>query len=57
MTALEEARAAEFTGAPLEQAQCEEEVARARKALTDAEERLGDFQRNQQRELAEAMKA
>jgi hypothetical protein len=57
MTALEEARAAEFTGAPLEQAQCEEEVARAKKALTDAEERLGDFQRNQQRELAEAMKA
>ena len=54
---LARARKADFTGAPLEQAQYEEEVAKARKSLTDAEERLRDFQRNQQRELAEAMKA
>lgn len=54
---LERARKAEFTGAPLEQAQFEEEVARAKKALTGAEEMLRDFQRNQQQELAAAMKA
>jgi HlyD family secretion protein len=54
---LARARKAEFTGAPLEQAQFEEEVAKARKALTDAEERLRDFQRNQQQELASARKA
>jgi multidrug efflux pump subunit AcrA (membrane-fusion protein) len=54
---LARARKAEFTGAPLAQAQFEEEVAKARKALTDAEERLRDFQRNQQQELAAAMKA
>ena len=54
---LERARKAEFTGAPLEQAQFEGEVAKARKALTDAEERLRDFQRNQQQELASARKA
>src|ERR687896_1377064 len=51
---LARARKAEFTGAPLEQAQFEEEVAKARKALTDAEERLRDFQRNEQQELASA---
>jgi multidrug efflux pump subunit AcrA (membrane-fusion protein) len=54
---LTRARKAEFTGAPLVQAQFEEEVAKARKALTDAEERLRDFHRNQQQELAAAMKA
>jgi HlyD family secretion protein len=54
---LARARKAEFTGALLEQAQFEEEVARARKALTDAEERLRDFQRNEQQELAAARKA
>lgn len=54
---LARARKAEFTGAPLEQAQFEEEVAKARKALTDAEERLRDFQRNEQQELAAARKA
>jgi multidrug efflux pump subunit AcrA (membrane-fusion protein) len=54
---LARARKAEFAGAPLEQAQFEEEVARARKALTDAQERLRDFQRNQQQELVAAMKA
>jgi multidrug efflux pump subunit AcrA (membrane-fusion protein) len=54
---LARARKAEFTGAPLEQAQFEEAVAKARKALTDAQERLRDFQRDQQRELTAAMKA
>ena len=54
---LARVRKAEFTGAPLVQAQFEEEVAKARKALTDAEERLRDFQRNQQQELTAAMKA
>jgi multidrug efflux pump subunit AcrA (membrane-fusion protein) len=54
---LSRARKAEFTGAPLEHAQFEEAVAKARKALTDAQERLRDFQRDQQRELAAARKA
>jgi multidrug resistance efflux pump len=54
---LARARKAEFTGAPLEQAQFEEGVAQATKALTDAQERLRDFQRNQQQERAAAMKA
>jgi multidrug efflux pump subunit AcrA (membrane-fusion protein) len=54
---LARARKAEFTDAPLVQAQFEGEVAKAQKALTDAEERLRDFQRNQQQELTAAMKA
>jgi HlyD family secretion protein len=54
---LARARKADFTGAPLEQAQYEEEVAKARQALTDAERKLRDFQSNQHQELAAAMKA
>lgn len=54
---LARARKADFTGAPLVQAQFEEEVAKARQALIDAERRLRDFQSNQHLELAAAMKA
>jgi HlyD family secretion protein len=54
---LARARKAEFTGALLERARFEEAVAKAKNVLTDAQERLRDFQRDQQRELAAARKA
>jgi multidrug efflux pump subunit AcrA (membrane-fusion protein) len=56
-TALERARKAEFNESPVERAEFEDEVARARKVLEDAEERLRDFQRNHQSNLAQAMHA
>jgi multidrug resistance efflux pump len=54
---LERARKGKFSDSPLEQAEFEDEVARARKALEDAEKRLRDFQRNYQSDLAQAMQA
>ena len=54
---LERARKGEFSDRPLERAEFEDEVARARKALEDAEERLRDFQRTYRSDLAQAMQA
>jgi multidrug efflux pump subunit AcrA (membrane-fusion protein) len=47
----------EFVTTPLEQAQFEASIAQARKELDDAEERLADFQRDEQQDLATAMRA
>ena len=54
--ALEKARE-EFTGTPLEKAEFEQKIAKARKAKEDAEEKLADFQRDYLRALADALKA
>ena len=54
--ALEEAEE-EFVGTPLEKAEFEQKIARARKAKEDTEEKLADFQRDYLRDLAGAGKA
>ena len=54
--ALEKARE-EFASTPLEKAEFEQEIARARKAKEDTEENLADFQRDYLRDLAGAVKA
>ena len=53
---LEEARE-EFDTTPLEQAEFQDSIAQATKALDDAEEKLADFQRDYQTDLATATKA
>ncbi len=47
----------EFPTAVLEQAEFEEQVAKAMKELEDAEEKLADFQRDSQKALATAMES
>jgi len=54
--ALEEARE-EFAGTPLEKAEFEQKIARARKEKEDSKEKLDDFQRDYLRDLADAVKA
>jgi len=54
--ALEVARE-EFAGTPLEKAEFEQKIARARKEKEDSEEKLDDFQRDYLRDLADAVKA
>lgn len=55
--ALQRAQKAEFSNAPLQRAEFEEQVARARKVLEDAEKRLRDYQRDHGADLAAAMHA
>ena len=54
--ALEEAKE-EFVTTPLEQAEFEEKIAKARKNVDDAEDKLADFQRDYEKDLAAAKKA
>ena len=54
--ALEEARE-KFVGTPLEKAEFEQKIAKARKSKEDMEEKLADFQRDHLQKLAGAVKA
>jgi len=54
--ALEKARE-EFAGTPLEKAEFEQKIAKAKKAKEDTEEKLADFQRDYLQDLAGALKA
>jgi len=54
--ALEKARE-EFADTPLEKAEFEQEIATARMAKEDTEEKLADFQRDYLQDLADAVKA
>lgn len=47
----------EFLTTPLQRAEFEAEISQARQDVNDAEERLADFQRDYQQDLAEARKA
>ena len=54
--ALEEAKE-DFVTTPLEQAEFEETIAKARKDVEDTEDKLADFQRDYQKDLAAARRA